>query len=1414
MTKRIISLILCIVILTGSFGFTVFADEVEAVIGGTEYSTLEEALAASRNGDVIILKGDVAVEETVNVTKTLTMRAESSATVKGAFDITGSLTLMNICIDASELEAEYGVSVTGGNFTMRSGSSVIGGIFVDGGVFNFYGGSISAANIKLVDDSATFRMSGDASFEDQVSISLPTNAYVEITGELTGEGDISITVPSINSGDRVATLTGGISLDATQLARFKIKDESSEYTVLLNGNDVIADKPVGSTDVAKIGDVGYPTLAEAFAAAAESSATITLTSVVVIDSPITVKGNVTLSTDGNYTLYAGKSVGGSLFVVSKDSSLKISDKDNTITVSGRDNGAALFDVQGTLSIDSSVIITGNVNNSEKHNKGTVYVNGGTFNMAGGSISGNKGKSGTVYVASGSFNMTGGAINNNTATTAGGVYVAGGSFTLGGGSIYGNSGDGVWTAGSFTLAGSGSIFSSATYPATVFLSNSAVIKVKENWKPSAASAGYSNVITVAMTEPKIYDTVAEFEGTPSKDSFKMSERYEGKFTLTVKEKKLIVGAADEVYTVYWGNNPYMSIEEAVAALPENTQATLKIVGDTTVSAPVVIKKGMNIIITTDTNPGNLSEYKSRTVKRGAEFASEMFRVEKGASLTLEAAKDKTLVFDGEGKKVTGALVTTAGGTVIGKGAVIKANNNKTSEKLATPSVFTFGGGVYVEKGGSCSINGGSISGNYASYGGGVYVNDGALSMSEGAEIKENGALYGGGVYLETSGSDKEVRATFAMAGGKLTGNKATNAASIKDSGVAGGVFITNGSSFMMSDGSIEKNTASLASGVCVGVLEYADEIPVPEFTISDKATIATDNTVHLAIPNISVIKVSAVLTSTTATTVSIPEAMPQNMKLVVFAQGEKEATNEAAAKKAFEAKRFVLDKAASEYFKVSQSYVDKAVLINTAGDHLPSRTKAGKYYNGLAAYEEEDEKDTEKETEKDEAKDNDKDEGKDKEELRTPIIYDPTIIRENGSFTTVYEFSYYPNLYKSINTYITAPFPEGTRIVMIDTTDEESVGYYYYEVTGDEAVVGEADGEDDKKKLPDTIEIPLVNFYQMGTTDKFYEPKVNEDTAKKAMTTEKLLFTVDFTDILLDESVSFEGELSMVLNHYYPGSAEGERYDISGNEMLSEFTISTVSSSSVTLTATEDGCYEVSYELSDDSVALAHNKGVILFQSGNESFPRGTVISDEKGKQYVAAGKSDVIAVPMPVDKDGNVEKKGKLKVTLGNYYGTAIVESTMRCVIAASDDGKHYTVGAAYDAESDGVNLELDADDEYAILVTTLDGEKKPYYEDYNAVKKLTSLEMSVSGLVNNAETATFNLALLKKDGEDYVSCSLSELFKVSAEYGNEVILNTGNLSLELTADIDALIGNEYKIVFKVGDAVEYVKVNVIEAKK
>ncbi|MBR4880461.1 MAG: hypothetical protein IKU19_00920, partial [Clostridia bacterium] len=545
--------------------------------------------------------------------------------------------------------------------------------------------------------------------------------------------------------------------------------------------------------------------------------------------------------------------------------------------------------------------------------------------------------------------------------------------------------------------------------------------------------------------------------------------------------------------------YMTLEEAVADLPANTQATLKIVGDTVVSGSVVIKEGMNITVTTDINPATLADYTGRSVKRAQSFTDAIFRVEKGATLILEAAEGKSLVFDGEGKAVTSAMIVTSGGVSVGKGVTVKANNNKSAEKFtgATP-VFTFGGGIYVEKGGSCTINGGCVSGNYASYGAGVYVNDGALALSEG-EIKSNNALYGAGVYLETTGSDKEVFATFAMAGGSVIENKAPGVSQVKGSGVAGGVYITNGSSFMMTDGSLSKNTAAVAAGVCVGVLKYAAEIPQPKLVLSDKASIASDNSVYLAIPNLSYVSVTSNLTAGGSVTLSLPATMPQNMKLVVFENGDNKTVNETAAQKALSAKKFVLDKTASEYYTVSTSHADKSVLVNVAGDYLPSRTKAGKHHNGLDMYLEGD--------------------GETKEgETKTPIIYDAAVIRENGSFTTYYEMSYYPNLYKNINAYITAPFVEGTRIVMIDTSDEENIGYYYYEV-GDKETVVLASENADGKKTPDVIEIPLTNFYKMGTKDTFYTPAVNEDTSKKAVTKEKFLFVVDFTDISIPEGVT-------------------------------------------------------------------------------------------------------------------------------------------------------------------------------------------------------------------------------------------------------------------------------------------------------
>ena len=131
-------------------------------------------------------------------------------------------------------------------------------------------------------------------------------------------------------------------------------------------------------------------------------------------------------------------------------------------------------------------ITGNTaDNNHQYGNGGVYVEGGTFNMSGGSITKNTvtGYGGVYVSGNGTFTMNGGVISDNTSTNGGGVFVSflgqfamndgeisgntaanygggvsvagGGSFTMYGGSITENkagSGGGVYFEGTFTIYG--------------------------------------------------------------------------------------------------------------------------------------------------------------------------------------------------------------------------------------------------------------------------------------------------------------------------------------------------------------------------------------------------------------------------------------------------------------------------------------------------------------------------------------------------------------------------------------------------------------------------------------------------------------------------------------------------------------------------------------------------------------------------------------------------------------------------------------------------------------------------------------------------------------------------------------------------------------------------------------------------
>ncbi|GHV60674.1 hypothetical protein AGMMS49587_02790 [Spirochaetia bacterium] len=170
-----------------------------------------------------------------------------------------------------------------------------------------------------------------------------------------------------------------------------------------------------------------------------------------LDSPaVNNKNGVTIvlkgrDTERKITLNAN----GTLFTVNSGVTFILDDK---ITLVGRSsNSNSLVRVEGgTLIIKNGAKISGNTfdySSSPFFGAGVEVVNGGTFTMSGGEISGNTGGWGSVYIANdGTFTMNTGRINGNTHHT--GVYVSG-TFTMSGGEISGN-GIGVAPDGVFMM----------------------------------------------------------------------------------------------------------------------------------------------------------------------------------------------------------------------------------------------------------------------------------------------------------------------------------------------------------------------------------------------------------------------------------------------------------------------------------------------------------------------------------------------------------------------------------------------------------------------------------------------------------------------------------------------------------------------------------------------------------------------------------------------------------------------------------------------------------------------------------------------------------------------------------------------------------------------------------------------------
>ena len=343
--------------------------------------------------------------------------------------------------------------------------------------------------------------------------------------------------------------------------------------------------------------------------------------------------------------------------------------------------------------------------SSKTGRG-VYVSSGTFNMYGGSITGNKaqdaqGRGGGVYVYSGSgtFNMYGGSITGNRATgDGGGVYKSGSnsSFNMYGGSITGNTansyGGGVYVdGGGFTMSG-GTIGGTKTGETNTATYGGGGVYAKANFEMTGGS------ITGNETNRGggVYVT--------GKGSFTMSASADGQNIPSIT-----------------GNN---ATENGGGVYVVGSSSTFKMTGGSI---------------------GGTNENDANTAYRGGGVCVDC------SKFTMSASADGQNI-----PSITGNNATENGGGVyvIGSSSTFKMTGGTIGGTDANDANTATNGGVCVSRNGSFEMSGSScITNNKAtSYGGGVHISYASATFTmKGGSITGNNAYksdyistFGGGV----------------------------------------------------------------------------------------------------------------------------------------------------------------------------------------------------------------------------------------------------------------------------------------------------------------------------------------------------------------------------------------------------------------------------------------------------------------------------------------------------------------------------------------------------------------------------------------------------------------------------------------------------------------------------------------------
>ena len=483
--------------------------------------------------------------------------------------------------------------------------------------------------------------------------------------------------------------------------------------------------------------------------------------------------------------------------------------------------------------------TGKVTHSNGTGSG-VYVNG-TFNMYGGSISGNS----AIYgggvriertIKNPVFNMYGGEITNNKAASSGGfgggVYVCDGTFKMSGGSITKNTvsdtkgiyyGGGVYvgSSGTFTVSGTVNITDNTAENGNAnnvflpFVDQS--LKSFTIGEAGLAPGSSIGVATDVAPNPGYYLTVATLsKGAAYIEGTIISDRT-GDYAIKAKGNNINLynGLPHEHYRcngkdAATGGDKCTGVgghtEDGVLSFKQWTSSNSlpTTSGEYYLTKDVTLDSAWSIKGTNNNNVRIVLCLNGYSIRlKDTASSNDVIQINEHATLAL---------CDCDGSKA-------GNGTITGS---------------------TNASGVYIADNGAFVMYGGSISGNgtgvknkelFQMYGGSITGNDcgvenlsGTFTMYDGSITGNRNTKYpygkGGGVCVEGG--------AFDMHGGSITGN----AVSGSTQSYGGGVYVGSLGTFNMSGGSITGNTAGGYGG---GVYVNSNN-----FTVSGNVTIS-DNT---------------------------------------------------------------------------------------------------------------------------------------------------------------------------------------------------------------------------------------------------------------------------------------------------------------------------------------------------------------------------------------------------------------------------------------------------------------------------------------------------------------------------------------------------------------------------------------------